>query len=210
MITLALTNVLDSSRQALQFIYQTTQTKGLKVHCISPENNILYMHNKRLPLRHYIQELEKENACDLLIVDLSKEAMRKQLYEHLKFHVVILFEAYEKKNKVKRVHVTQQVLSHMHTNYYILPDKYRHSDKTVITYGWSKDAHISATSAQKTADGYMEMQCCIGQSIATIDGQTIPLKEFGVASSLDSIDGVLAGVAALVLYGIDLGQYNKN
>lgn len=210
MVTVAIANVLESSKQALEFIYETSKTNGLKLQRISPKQSVLYVHNKKVPLKHYIEEIEKENTCDLLIVELSKEAMRKQLYEHLDFNIAVLFEAYEQKQKNKRIHVSQQLIRHMKAKYYVLPDRYKNRMAQSITYGWSKGAHISATSAQTTVDGQMELQCCVGQTISTMKGDTVPLKEFGIASTCHSIEGILAGVATLVLYGIDLDEYNKN
>lgn len=206
MITVAVANILESSHQALEFIYETSKMKGLKVQSISPENNIVYLHNKRVPLKQYLEVVEREKHYDLLIIELSKEAMKNQVYVNLDLNIVVLFdyEGYKKKSKLKRLHVTQHLLQGIKSHYYVLPDKYKHKIPRSITYGWSKNAHISATSAQKTVDGQMEMQCCIGEDISAINGQIIPLKEFGIESTLDSIEGVLAGVATLVIYGLDL------
>ena len=210
MITVAVANVIESSQQALEFIYNITKTKGLKVQSISPETNILYLHNKRLPLKQYVETVEKEKDCDLLVIELSKKAMEKQLYENLKVHIAVFFDtegSVDKKGKIRHIHVTPHMVRGIHSCYYVLPEKFKNRIAKSITYGWSKDAHLSATSAQRNVDGNLEVQCYIGDTINTINGTTLPLKEFGVASPLQNIEGVLAGIATLIIYGIDLGEY---
>lgn len=206
MITVAVANVLESSEKALQFIYQTSKNRGLKVESISPQTSTVYKKNKRIPLKHYMEQLSQTKKLDLLIVELTKEALERQIYEHVDFNIVVLFDGKtgEKRNFLNRGCITHTMLNHFKSNYYILPSRYKDKVHSSITYGWSKEADVSASSAESMADGKLQMQCCIHQSLPSLNGKMNILKEFGIQSNVNDIDGLLAGIATMIIYGIEL------
>lgn len=211
MITVALPNVFESSQQALSFIWEKSLLEGLRVGCISPKSNIVYKNNKRVPLRRYLAQLENQYQYDLIIINLCKEALRKHVYDCLNTNITVLFEGpyYNKKSRTQREYVSKRIINNNKASFYIIPEKYKNKAVNSITYGWSEGAHISASSAETYRDGSLKMQCCVGKEIACFDGTPIFLKEFGITSKLTDIQGILAGAATLLLYGIDLETIDK-
>lgn len=203
MITIAVANVLESSEQAIQLIYDISKKRGIKVLSISPKDKILYKNNKKIRLKEYIDNVK---GIDLLVMNLDKRAIEKQIYENIKFDIAVLFE---NKYKTKRLeylteHLNQKVLKKIHSDFYIIPDSYKCTKTECITYGWSQSADLSASSAQQGAEGDTNLQCCIQNLLPSFLGNISIPREFNIQSNLNNIEGMLAGIATMLLYGINI------
>lgn len=211
-MTAILVNGYESSHQTVAFIQEKIKAQGLRIQCISPKSSIIYKANKKYSLKHYIQKVKHEKKYDFLIVYVSKNILKKTKDHSFNIDVTIIVdEVYEKnKTKQKLAQVTAKKLcSNKNDCYYVLPEQYQCTSLKAVTYGWSNQAHLSASSVQTHSDGGLKIQCCIGKEVCTLDGTHLPLKEFGISSSLTSIQSILAGVATLLLYGVDLETSNK-
>lgn len=206
MITIAVANVLESSEQAMKFIYNTSLKQGVKTLSISPKDNIIYKNNKRIRLKEYISELERSKDVDLLLMELNKEALQKAIYENIKFDIAVLFDPkIDSKNTIGyKTYLSRKILRNIKSNFYIIPDTYKFKRAEYITYGWSNAADISASSAERSIEGDMNIQCCIQNSIPSFNGEIDMPREFCIQSRGDSVEGMLAGVATMLLYGINI------
>ncbi|MGL6174394.1 MAG: hypothetical protein ACRC1P_07270 [Cellulosilyticaceae bacterium] len=203
MITIAVANVLESSEQAIQFIYDMSKKRGIKILSISPKDKILYKNNKKIRLKEYINNVK---GIDLLVMNLDKKAIENQIYENIKFDITVLFDNKYKKNRIEYLteHLNQKLLKKINSDFYIIPDSYKSKKTEYITYGWSQSAHLSASSAQQGAEGDTNLQCCIQNILPSFLGNiTIP-REFNIQSNLNNIEGMLAGIATMLLYGINI------
>lgn len=206
MITVAVNNTLSSSKYALQFIHDKSLYNGLKLAHITPNETVMYYNNKKIPLRSYIEQIKAHKHPDLLIVELSKEAMEKAIYENIKFNIALLFEnnSCDKKHLLNRGVLSSKLLNMIKANYYIIPETYHKKNQKYITYGWSNGASVSATSAELQVDGSLNVQCCIKPCMPTLEGQATTLREFGVEVPFNNVEATLAAVATLIIYGIQI------
>lgn len=206
MITIAVANVLESSQQTVEFIYNTSLKQGIKALSISPKDNIIYKNNKRIRLKEYINQLKHSNTIDLLLMQLNKEGLQKAIYENIKFDIAVLFATrnHNKKMISHKAYLNRRLLQSIQSDFYIIPDTYRFKKEECITYGWSKAADISASSAQRSIEGDMNIQCCIQNIIPSFQGEVDIPREFGINAQSDNVEGMLAGVATMLLYGIDI------
>lgn len=203
MITIAIANVLESSEQAIQLIYDISKKRGIKVLSISPKDKILYKNNRKIRLKEYINNVK---GIDLLVMNLDKNAIEKQIYENIKFDIAVLFENKYKTKRLEYVgeHLNQRVLKKINSNFYIIPDSCRCNKTKYITYGWSQLAHVSASSVQQGVQGDTNLQCCIQNILPSFLGNISTPREFGIQSNLSNVEGMLAGIATMLLYGINI------
>ncbi|MBP3910779.1 MAG: hypothetical protein J6D39_04565 [Niameybacter sp.] len=208
MITVAVNNNLASSKYALQLIQNASIYNGLKLAHIAPNETVVYYNNKKIPLRDYIEQIKLHKHPDLLIVELSKEAMEKAIYENIKFNIALFFEdtSYDRKYLFNRGVLPSKLLNMIKANYYIIPESYHKKNKKYITYGWSDDASVSATSAEIQIDGSLNVQCCIKSCMPTLEGAATTLREFGIEVPFNDVEATLAAVATLIIYGIRLNE----
>lgn len=206
MITIAVANVLESSEQTVEFIYDTSLKEGIKALGISPKDNIIYKNNKRIRLKEYINELKQSKTIDLLLLELNKEGLQKAIYENIKFDIAVLFspKKHNKKMMNNKAYFNRKILQGIQSDFYIIPDTYQFKRSEYITYGWSKAADISASSAQKNLEGDMNIQCCIQNRMPSFKGEVGTPREFCIHSEGDDVEGMLAGVATMLLYGINI------
>ncbi len=206
MITLAIADAVENSQQALRFIYHNTIQTGLRVQSIYPEQVMRYSTHKRQPLRHYIRFLEEEDKCDVLIIHLTKEALKKQRYYAIDFNMVLLFDSRVscKKDRMRYLQVSQHLINSVHSHYYILPYRYKRIKPGSITYGWNTKAHISVSSAYETLNGETQIRCCVSDVVPSMTGETMPIREFGINVASDQVEGILAGVALLITLGLEI------
>lgn len=206
MITVAINNNLESSKYVLELIYNRSFCNGLKLSHIVPSKTVMYHNNKKIPLRTYIEQIKTKKNPDLLIVELTKEAMEKSVYENIKFNIALLFEnaSYNKKHMMGKDILHNKSLEMIKANYYIVPEAYHKKDHQYITYGWSKEANISASSAELQVDGTLSVQCCIKPSMPTFKGDVNLLREFGIEVPFNDVDATLAAVATLIIYGLQI------
>lgn len=206
MITVAINNNLESSKYAMQLIYNKSIHNGLKLSHIVPNETIMYHNSKKIPLRNYIKQIQEKKHPDLLIVELNKEAMEKAIYEHIEFNIALLFEesVHDKKHMTNKGIVHSRLLKMIKANYYIIPETYHKKSKQYITYGWSKEASISASSAEVQVDGSLSVQCCIKPCMPTLEGHLNILREFGIEVPFNNVEATLAAVATLMIYGLKI------
>lgn len=206
MITIAVTNVLESSEQAMRLIQELSQKRGIRTLSISPKNKIIYMNSKKVRLKEYIDSIKISKDIDLLLMDLSRCALEKQIYQNINFDIAVLFDSKttDKKVSYHRSYLTHRLMKSIQSDFYIVPDTYKSEQGKYITYGWSKKAHISASSAQKNLEGDTNLQCCIQNYMPSFKGNISIPREFCIHSQLDDVEGMLAGIATMLLYGINL------
>ena len=208
MLTVAVANVLGSSEQALQFIEETSFKRGIKTCSIAPVDTTIYNKNKKIHLKQYVEQISKRNNIDLLIVQLNRVALEKQIYGNMEFDIAVLFDSmtYNKRLDYKSAHLSHKYMNNIKANYYIIPETCKHHSEGYITYGWGKQADITASSVEKNIEGGLSLQCCIQNIIPSLKGDIKVPSEFNVDSSLDNVEGMLAGVATMLLYGINIEQ----
>lgn len=206
MITIAVANVLESSEQAVKFIQDMSLKQGIKTWSISPKDTILYKNNKKIRLKEYMDELAKEEAIDMLIMQLNKEALAKQVYENINFDIAVLFNAnvHNKRMAYNKAYLSRKLMKDIQSSYYIIPETCKCQSEGHITYGWGQSANISASSAQKSLEGETSVQCCIQTMLPSFKGGMRIPREFCVQSHLDNVEGMLAGIATMLLYGINI------
>lgn len=206
MITIAINNDMESSKYVLELIYNRSVCNGLKLSHIMPSETVMYHKSKKIPLRTYIEQIKEKKNPDLLIVELTKEAMEKAVYENIKFNIALLFEnaLCGKKSITSKGILHNKSLEMIKAHYYIVPETYHKKDPHYITYGWSKEASISASSAELQADGNLSVQCCIRPSMPTFKGDLNILREFGVEAPFNDVEATLAAMATLIIYGLQI------
>lgn len=208
MLTVAVANVEDSSEQALQFIEETSFKKGIKTCSIAPIDTTIYKKNKKIHLKQYVEQISKGNNIDLLIVQLNKAALEKQIYGNIEFDIAVLFNSmtHNKRLDYKSAHLSHKYMHDIKASYYIIPETCKHHTQGYITYGWGKQADITASSVETNLEGGVSLQCCIQNIIPSLKGDIKVPSEFCVDSRLDNVEGMLAGVATMLLYGINVEQ----
>ncbi|MGL4345208.1 MAG: hypothetical protein ACRCTE_08430 [Cellulosilyticaceae bacterium] len=198
MITVAVTNVREKSRPILEFIQEIADQNNIHVRKISPTHKLTYKNHQKMVFKEYMRWMEVEENVDLLLVELSKEALEKSLHEQVQFHICVLGQSSAR----NREHMIRRIAS----DYYVIPDRCNIDRKECITYGWGNSADISASSAQTNIEGQLEIQCCIQSTICSLQGEVYGPKEFGVKCKQQRVENTLAGIATLLLYGIQIGQ----
>lgn len=202
MITLAINSCTESSRNALQLIYNQSKQNGIKIVHIKPQENSIYYNNKRIPLKNYIDTLKTKEQADLLVVELTKEGIDSSIYEQIRFNLALFFQ--KSKYPLSKDDISTRLFKLIQAHYYIIPETYHKRQKEFITYGWSEQANISASSAELQIDGSLSLQCCIKPStVINVDGLNT-LREFGIEVPFNDVDGALAGIATMILYGIEI------
>lgn len=206
MITIAITNMLESSEQAMRLIDEISYKKGLKTLSISPTDKVIYKHNKKIRLKEYIDTIKNTKEIDLLLMSLNRKALENEIYQNMQFDIAVLFDTkvHNKRIGCQKAYLAHRLMQNIHSNFYVIPDHYQYKREEYITYGWSKEAHISASSAQKNIEGDTSLQCCIQNYLPSFKGNMSIPREFCIHSQLDDIEGILAGVATMLLYGINI------
>ncbi|MGL4738389.1 MAG: hypothetical protein ACRCW2_13140 [Cellulosilyticaceae bacterium] len=196
MITVAVTNVREKSRPILEFIQEIADQNHIHTKWISPNHRFTYKNHQKLVFKEYIRWMEAEENVDILLVELSKDALDRCLHEQVEFHICVVGEERPRERLAKRIT----------SRYYVMPETCRKGKKSGITYGWGKEADLSASSAQTNIEGNLEMQCCIQNTIQSLSGEIYIPKEFGIECKKQNVESTLAGIATLLLYGIPVGQ----
>ena len=204
MITLAVNSCAESSKKAVQLIYDQSMQKGLKLLHIKPQDTSVYFNNKRIPLRNYINTLQDKEAPDLLVVELTKEGIEKAIYEKIKFNVALFFDKPLTKHILSKNGIYTRLFKLIQATYYIIPETYHHKNQKYITYGWSEAANISASSAELQVDGSLSLQCCVNPSEVIPEGTLDVLREFTVEVPFNNVEAALAGIATMMIYGIEI------
>lgn len=197
MITVAIPNISEMSEKMIQFIFQVSTQAGLQVEVFMPTKHTIYKKHKRISLKRYIDLMEKKNQLDLLIIKLTKQTLEKGFYQHVPFHIVVLPSKETGSEMNRKASVRLNTIKRMQSGYYVLPKERDAFITNSVTYGWHKEADVSASSAQVEVDGGMQIQCCMGG------------KEFSVNSKVNNPQSILAGIAILRLYGVDLSEVKK-
>lgn len=204
MITIGVDNTLKAGSETLQYIYHFALKEGIHVHHIAPKDSTVYKFNKIMPLKDYYHYLEEKEKAELLLIELNKKGIETNIYKNLGFNIIVLFDEKlgdeKSEYKIRKYHLVEKLKS----KYYILPDTYKIKNKGCITYGWSQEADISVSSAEKTIEGLTEIQCCIQTCIPSLKGPITMPVEFPVKTTINNVDSVLAGVATMLLYGFKI------
>lgn len=204
MVTVAVANSCEHKQQALQYIQDTSIRQGIKTLSIAPSQGTLYKNNKKVRLKKYISSLEQENELGLLMVQVTREALYRGAYEGINFDIALVCETYQAiKNLDKKNYIPPKFIKKLHSNYYVIPDRYSWEKEKHITYGWSKNANVSASSVQENAEGIMSMQCCIQRLECFKGSELIGPKEVCIEHISHDVLGVLGGIATMVLYNIN-------
>lgn len=202
MITLAINGCTESGKNALQLIYNQGKQNGMKIVHMKPQAYSIYYNNKRMALKNYINKLKEKEQIDLLVIELTKEGVEHNIYEHIQFNFAMFFPKakYPSTKNNLSTHLFKLVQAH----YYIIPETYPKRKKEFITYGWSEEANISASSAEVQVDGSLSLQCCVNPShLMCIKGLNT-LREFAIEVPFNDVDGALAGIATMILYGLEI------
>ncbi len=85
-----------------------------------------------------------------------------------------------------------------------ITDKIFFGDAKVISYGFNKEANITASSVQ--GDDITTVQCCLQKALSTISGNTIEEQEFSVNAKNKDIYNILASVATLLVHDVEVGE----
>ena len=202
MITLAINSCTESSKNALQLIYDQSKQNGIKIMHIKPQETSVYYNNKRIPLKNYIDTLKVKEQPDLLVVELTKEGINNSIYEQIRFNLALFLQ--KPNYPLSKNSLYTRLFNLIQAHYYIIPETYHKRRKEYITYGWSEMANISASSVEQQIDGSLSLQCCIKPS-ATINVDALnTLREFAVEVPFNDVEAALAGIATMTLYGIEI------
>ncbi|MEF9959869.1 MAG: hypothetical protein RR448_02300 [Niameybacter sp.] len=202
MITLAVNSGNESSRNALQLIYNQSRQNGMHTIHIKPQDTSVYFNHKKISLRSYIEHLQKREAPDLLIVELTKEALEKAVYDQLRFNVALFFDKPSTKHILSKNGIYTRLFKLIRASYYIIPESYHHKDQRYITYGWSEAANISASSAELQVNGSLSVQCCVNPTTSASEIKS--MREFTVEVPFNDVEATLASVATMLIYGIKI------
>lgn len=198
MITVAVTNVREKSRPILEYIQEIADQNHIHTKWISPSHRFTYKNHQKLVFKEYIRWMEAQQDIDILLVELSKEALDRCLHEQVEFHICVVGD--------HRVRAGERLAKRITSRYYVMPETCHKGSKNGITYGWGKEADLSASSAQTNIEGNLEMQCCIQNTIQSLNGKIYIPKEFGIKCKEQRVESTLAGIATMLLYGIQIGQ----
>ncbi|MDF2595597.1 MAG: hypothetical protein K0R69_1938 [Clostridia bacterium] len=209
MITIGIDNTLDMGKETLDYIYAISKKHRIKIDHIAPEQPILYKNNKLLSIKSYVQCLDKENKVDLLLVEFKRNSVEKDLYRHVSFDIIVLFDYFlpNKPDLNHKGYFENKILKSFKCKCYLIPDTYNIKGKECITYGWHNDADISLSSAQQSPEGITKLQCCIQTCIPTKKGTFTTPVEFPVWGKTKCTEELLAGAAICVLYGFDTSTF---
>lgn len=197
MITVAVTNVREKSRPILEFIQEIADQNHIHTKWISPHHRFTYKNHQRLAFKEYMRWIEVQEQVDMLLVELNKDALEHCLHEQVTFNICVVGDEGQR----SRERLAQRILSH----HYVMPETAYRGKKSCITYGWGKQADLSASSAQTNIEGNLEMQCCIQNTIQSLSGKIYIPKEFGIKCREQKVESTLAGMATMLLYGIQVG-----
>lgn len=205
MITIGIDNTLELGSEAVEYIHSFALKRGIHVHHIAPKESTIYRLNRVFALKDYYHYLEEEGKTDILIIELNKRGIETNIYKNLGFNIIVLFdEKVEEEKGEHKIIKKYDLVEKLKSKYYVLPDTYKIKTKGCITYGWSQEADISVSSAEKTVEGLTELQCCIQTCIPSIKGSITMPVEFPVKANINNVDSVLAGVATILLYGLNI------
>ncbi len=209
MITIGVDNTLDMGKDTIDYMYEISKNRGIKIHHIVPSKSIIYKNNKILSLRSYVECLEKEERVDLLVIEFKKNSIENDLYRNISFDIIVLFDHFlaQKPFVNHKIYFEHKILKYFKCKCYLIPDTYHIKRQGCITYGWHNDADISLSSVEKDPGGVTKIQCCIQTCIPTQKGTfTIPI-EFPVCGKTRNTEELLAGVAIFILYGFDASTF---
>lgn len=204
MITIGIDNTLELGSEAVDYIHSFALKQGIHVHHIAPKESTVYRFSKIFALKDYYHYLEEEGKTDILIIELNKKGIETNIYKNLGFNIIVLFDERVEEKCEHRIIKKYDLVEKLKSKYYVLPDTYKIKTKGCITYGWSQEADISVSSAEKTIEGLTELQCCIQTCIPSIKGSITMPVEFPVKANINNVDSVLAGVATMLLYGFNI------
>ena len=209
MMTIGIANAKVPKMEIANHLRDIYKEVGARVEVILYPHDHIYYKNKRISFKKYYHIL-KENHMDILIVMLSKEDLLKDKDEKIPLDMMVVMsdvlteidKEHSKRYKCKIVNkIRQQACTILPLG---LEGKVENHPNQFITYGLGRNAVISASSVEMDVEGSYLLQCCVKDAIETVGGKTVEEQEFSIKAPSEDIDMALAGVATLLLYGMEI------
>jgi len=169
-------------------------------------------------VKSYLGELKKNNT-DILILKIDANDIKKQLFAHIHFDIMIYtdkaddFDRYEAERHQEIMRWIFSAMSEKGMVIVNLDDRdivnvLQEADKNIVTYGFNSKASITTSSIGDTAseDTFI---CCLQKTIATQSGSVVEPQEYRINVEPDEYDrhSVLAAATFAIINGIDLNTF---
>lgn len=192
--------------------------KGKKVSVIDSAS-LQELDAKRV--KAYIDELRKINV-DVLILKIDLSDISKNLYNDIKFDIVIYTDKAEKIYEAEnsdavlddeysesRSFLKETGIAIVNADDSKLISLLQGKKQKFVTYGFNTKASITTSSIGDTVykDGFI---CCLQRTISDCNGREIEPQEYKLKLDTDNVDthSVLAAASFAIVNGIDLNSLN--
>ena len=207
MVIIGVENVDEDHSSVIEFFKQWAQKDSGEILVIAPNNTICHKLNKKMSLREYCKCLTKNKQVGILIIEITKEGLEKNIYKQIVFDMVVFLNGSKNKQKTigKGNRIAKNKLKLIKAKYIIVPESWGLNQQGYITYGWSQAANISISSAEKNVNGGLSVQCSLETCIPSLKKTILLPGEFSIETTDKNIEYLMAGVAMTIVYGHDLG-----
>ena len=210
MITIGIADSMIAQTEVADHLKNIYSEAGARVEVILHPFNRLYYKNRQIGFRKYYKVL-KDKYTDILIVKLTREGILNNVYKKIPLDVVIVTSdaLTDTKGNNSKLYGHKIINSIGNYSYTIIPAAFENkanlgkNKRQLITYGMGRNAMVSASSIDIDVEGYHLLQCCIKSAIETFQGKVIDEQEFAIKVAQKDVDITLAGIATLLIYGID-------
>lgn len=206
MIIIGVDNTFRLGKETILFLKSVANEAHIGcVHLIASSRN----GREKIMHKDIVSTLIKNQAMDLCIIEFSRHSLKS--LKKVQFDGIIFFD--ERIGRYSKHHITcikNKLQKFASCKTFILPDTTQFRLNKDISYGWSKEAHISLTSSEEGIGGILYVQCILQHPTAPIEGAFSTPREFGISGKARYPEQLLAAVAALILSGFDLDKTKYN
>lgn len=206
MITIGIDNTLDMAKETMQFLRMIAKKHHIKLVEPVQHHSTIYHKHKILTMKQYIEMVCEKESPDWCLIELTKDSIFEDVYKHLFFDSIILFGSKHETSLLYSIYFENKIRKHIKSRYIIMPDTNYFQEERCITYGWSKDAHVSLTSSEEGPDGKLSVQCIIQHLWPSEQIKyNVPL-EFPICGKANKPEHLLVGIIVMMLSGMNINS----